>query len=124
LNLNADPYKNISSDIFVRNKLNIENLKNHGIERKIILKERNHSEKTLTKNNNDNCNENDNKVDNEGKNRISLNNITKMNSLNLNKIKITYHQKETKIEESINNAINDNNPANNSNIKKYIIILS
>ena len=119
LNLNSHPNKNINSDILVRNKSNIENLKNHGIEPKLIFKERNHSEKTLTKDNNDNCNENDNKVDNEGKNRINLNNITKMNSLNFNKIKITYHQKEPKIEEDINNAINDNNPANNSNIKKY-----
>ena len=120
MDLNTDADKNINSDILVRNKSNIENLKNHGIEPKIIFKERNRSEKTLTKNNNDNNNEiNNNKVDNEGKNKISLNNITKMHVLNRKKIKINYHQKEPNKEENINNVINKNNLTNSSNIKKY-----
>ena len=121
MNLNADANvdKNINSDILVRNKSNIENLKNHGIEPKIIFKERNRSEKTLNKNNNDYNNESNNKVGNEGKNKISLNNITKMNGLNRNKIKINYHQKEPNKEGNINNIINNNNLTNNNNIKKY-----
>jgi hypothetical protein len=114
--VNAD--KNINSDILVRNKSNIENLKNHGIEPKIIFKERNHSEKTLTKNNNDSNNENNNKVDNEGKNKISLNNISKMNELNRNKIKINYNQKEPNKEENRNN-ITYNNKLTNNNILTY-----
>ncbi len=120
MNLNTDDDKNINSDILVRNKSNIENLKNYKVEPKIIFKERNRSEKTLTKNNNDSNNEiNNNKVDNEGKNKISLNNITKMNALNRKKIKINYHQKEPSKEENINNVINKNNLSNSSNIKKY-----
>ena len=119
MNLNAGADKNINSDILLRNKSNIENLKNHGMEPKIIFKEKNRSEKTLTKNNNDGNNGNNNKADNEGKNKISLNNITKMNGLNRNKIKINYHQKEPNKEENINNVINNNKLINNINNKKY-----
>ena len=118
MNLNAGADKNINSDILLRNKSNIENLKNHGMEPKIIFKEKNRSEKTLTKNNNDGNNGNNNKADNEGKNKISLNNITKMNALNHNKIKNNYHQNEPNKEENINNVINNNKLINNINNKK------
>ena len=118
MNLNAGADKNINSDILLRNKSNIENLKNHGMEPKIIFKEKNRSEKTLTKNNNDGNNGNNNKADNEGKNKISLNNITKMNALNHNKIKNNYHQNEQNKEENINNVINNNKLINNINNKK------
>ena len=118
MNLNAGADKNINSDILLRNKSNIESLKNHGMEPKIIFKEKNRSEKTLTKNNNDGNNGNNNKADNEGKNKISLNNITKMNALNHNKIKNNYHQNEPNKEENINNVINNNKLINNINNKK------
>ena len=118
--------KNINLDILIRNKSNVNNNQNSKIE-PVIFKEKNHSDKTLTKESN-NTEMNlipkilNNKTEDEDKNKNSINNIKKINTLNQKKIRINSLPKQpmpniSRIKYGSDNITNiSNNQNNNKNI--------
>ena len=118
--------KNMNPDILIRNKSNISNNQNNKIE-PVDFKEKNHSDKTLTKESNNNeMNLNpkisNNKNEEEDKNKNSINNIKKINTLNQRKIRISSLPKQPmpNINRSKYGPDNIANISNNQNNNKNI----
>ena len=117
--------KNMNLDILIRNKSNISNNQNNKIE-PVDFKEKNHSDKTLTKESNNNeMNLNpkisNNKNEDEDKNKNSIN-IKKINTLNQRKIRISSLPKQPmpNINRSKYGPDNIANISNNQNNNKNI----